>query len=220
MDRIPLDALLEGPGASKSLERICNRIDAGEIFIYPTETIYGIGGRADSEVVRQKIVDAKKRKMDHQMVLLAEKKETFFQYEVDFPLAADMLSNKFWPGFLTLVLPIKNQKATLAVRVSSHPFIQAIFTRIRTPIFSTSANLSGIDYKNDPDEIFSIFSTCVDFMVDAGKLPLSQPSTVVSVSPDNKVTMVREGIISWAKIESVLRKIDASVAGGSLDIIE
>jgi L-threonylcarbamoyladenylate synthase len=206
MDKIPLDALFSGPLAAETLSRMCDRIDAGEIFIYPTETIYGIGGRVDKEEVRQKIVDAKKRKLDHQMVLLAEKKEIFIQCKVDFPPAAQMLSNRFWPGFLTLVLPIKTPKETIAVRVSSHPFIKAIFTRISVPIFSTSANMSGTDYKNDPDEIFSIFSKSVDFMVDAGKLPSSQPSTIVKVSLDNKVTMVREGAISRAEIESIINQ--------------
>jgi L-threonylcarbamoyladenylate synthase len=220
MDRIPLDALLEGPRASKSLERICNRINAEEIFIYPTETIYGIGGRADKEDIRKKIIDAKKRKSDHPMVLLAGKKETLSQCNVDFPPAAQILSNKFWPGYLTLVLPIKNNKQTVAVRISSHPFLKAIFTRIHVPIFSTSANISGTDYKNDPVEICSTFSNRVDFMIDAGILPSSPPSTIVGVSPENTVTMVREGAISRVEIESVLRKIDASVVFGSLDIIE
>jgi L-threonylcarbamoyladenylate synthase len=204
MDKILLNALFNGPSPAEALSRMCDRINAGEIFIYPTETIYGIGGRADNEDVRQKIVDAKKRKLDRPMVLLAGKKETFFQCNVDFPPAAQMLSNKFWPGFLTLVLPVKNEKHTLAVRVSSHPFIQAIFTRISVPIFSTSANMSGIDYRNDPDEIFSLFSGSVDFMVDAGKLPPSPPSTIVGVSSDNTVTIVREGAISAGQIRSVI----------------
>ncbi|MGB7567351.1 MAG: Sua5/YciO/YrdC/YwlC family protein, partial [Chitinivibrionales bacterium] len=93
MDRISLDALLEGPRAYKSLIRMCERIDAGEIFIYPTETIYGIGGRADKEEVRQRVLKAKKRKLDHSMVILAGKKETFSQCNVDFPPAAQKLSN-------------------------------------------------------------------------------------------------------------------------------
>ena len=211
MDKIPLDAILNGPSADRILGRICNRINAEEIFIYPTETIYGIGGRADKEDVRQKITAAKKRKSDHKMVLLAGKKETFFQYNVDFPPAAQILSNEFWPGFLTLVLPVKNENQTLAVRISSHPFIQAIFTRICVPIFSTSANISGTDYKNDPEEIFSVFSRSADFMVDAGILPSSPPSTIVGVAPDNTVKIVREGAISAGQIKSVIGRFLASL---------
>ncbi|MGB7566280.1 MAG: Sua5/YciO/YrdC/YwlC family protein, partial [Chitinivibrionales bacterium] len=105
-----------------------------------------------------------------------------------------------------LVLPIKNKKETLGVRVSNHPFIQAIFTRIKTPIFSTSANMSGNDYKNDPDEIFSIFSKRVDFMVDAGKLASSRPSTIVRVLPDNTVKIIREGAISAEQIKFVINR--------------
>jgi Sua5/YciO/YrdC/YwlC family protein len=206
MDIIALDAVLKGHDADNNLKGICDRIDAGDVFIYPTETIYGIGGRADKDEVRQRILKAKKRKLDHSMIILAGKKETFSQCNVDFPPAAKKLSNHFWPGFLTLVLPIKNEKETLGVRVSNHPFIQAIFTKIHMPIFSTSANISGTEYKNNPEEIYSIFSHGADFMIDAGKLPPSPPSTVVSVSRDNTVTIVREGAISREEIGSVINR--------------
>lgn len=203
-DRIPLDSVVKGPGAKKNLKRMCDRINAGEVFIYPTETIYGIGGRADKEVVKQKIHKVKKRRLDHPMVLLAGKKEFFSSCNVDFPPAAQELSSLFWPGFLTLVVPVKNQKETLGMRVSDHPFIRAIFTYLHFPIFSTSANISGTEYKNDPDEIFAIFSNDVDFMVDAGRLAPSPPSTVVGVSADNTVKILREGAVSREKIESVI----------------
>lgn len=203
MDRITLEALLSGPKAGENLKRVTARILSGEVFIYPTETIYGIGGRADREEVARRIAKAKKRRSDKQMILLADDKKVFEKFDVEFPSAAQALARGFWPGFLTLVLPRKNHSETLGVRASNHPFIQAIFAVITVPIYSTSANISDTDYKNDPEEIASAFSNSVDFMIDAGRLPPSAPSTVVSVSRENKVEILREGAILREDIEAV-----------------
>ena len=207
MDRITLEALLSGPKAGENLKRVADRILSGEVFIYPTETIYGIGGRADREEVARRIEKAKKKKSDKKMILLADDKKVFEKFDVEFPFAAQTLADHFWPGFLTLVLPRKNHGETLGLRASDNPFIKAIFTVINVPIYSTSANISDTEYKNDPEEIASAFSNSVDFMIDAGELPPSAPSTVVSVSRENKVEILREGAILREDIESVLIKI-------------
>jgi L-threonylcarbamoyladenylate synthase len=204
MDRITLEALLSGPKAGENLKRVTARIFSGEVFIYPTETIYGIGGLADREDVAQRIAKAKKRNSEKKMILLADDKKVFEKFDVEFPSAARALAEGFWPGFLTLVLPRKNSSETLGVRASNHPFIQAIFTVINVPIYSTSANTSDMEYKNDPEEIASAFSNSIDFMIDTGRLPPSAPSTVVSVSRENKVEILREGAISREKIESII----------------
>jgi L-threonylcarbamoyladenylate synthase len=205
MDRIKFDDIVKGVDATRNLRNICDRILAGEIFIYPTETIYGIGGRADREDIGQKIVAAKKRASSRQMILLAHDKKAFEQFDVEFPSAAWALAKAFWPGFLTLVLPRKNRNETLGVRASDYPFIKAIFSLISVPIYSTSANISDTEYKNDPEELYSAFLNSVDFMIDTGQLPPCAPSTVVSVSRENKVEILREGAILREDIESVLK---------------
>ena len=190
----------------ENLKRVIARILSGEVFIYPTETIYGIGGRADREEVARRIAKAKKRNFEKKMILLADDKKVFEKFDIEFPSKAQALADRFWPGFLTLVLPRKNHGETLGVRASNHPFIKAIFTVITVPIYSTSANISDTEYKNDPEEIASAFSNSVDFMIDAGRLPPSAPSTVASVSRENNVEILREGAILREDIESVYKK--------------
>jgi L-threonylcarbamoyladenylate synthase len=207
MDRIEFDDIVKGVDAARNLRSVCDRILSGEVFIYPTETIYGIGGRADREDVARRIAKAKKRKFDRQIILLADDKNAFDKFDIEFPSAAQALAEGFWPGFLTLVLPRKNHNKTLGVRASNHPFVKAIYTLITVPIYSTSANMSDTEYKNDPEEIASTFSNSIDFMIDAGRLPPSAPSTIVSVSRENKVEILREGAILREDIESVLIKI-------------
>jgi L-threonylcarbamoyladenylate synthase len=203
-ERIFLSTLLEGPSASVGLDAILKRIEAGEVFVYPTETIYGIGGRADNKDVERKILRAKKRPPGKSMILLAGNREMFIRFGVIFPYMADVLAKHFWPGNLTMVLPLKNSKETVGVRISGHPLIKAFYGNLEAPVFSTSANLNGQPYINDPDEIYSIFGDKIDFMIDAGALPSSPPSTVIKIVSDNKIELLREGVIPKEKIMSIV----------------
>jgi L-threonylcarbamoyladenylate synthase len=101
---------------------------------------------------------------------------------------------------LTLVLPGGKKNEFIGVRVSDHPFIKKLYGKLTVPIFSTSANISGKPYVNSPDEIFSIFASNVDFMIDAGALPPSPPSTVVKILGDKKIQVVREGAVTVKEI--------------------
>jgi L-threonylcarbamoyladenylate synthase len=200
-DRIPMYALLEDAGKVLS---VVKHIEAGDVFVYPTDTIYGIGGRADSNAVNKRIIAAKSRPPSNPMILLAGRKDVFTAFGVKFSKLADVLADHFWPGNLTLVLPYMDEKQTVGVRVSGHPFINVIYESLDVPVFSTSANISGEPYINDPDAIYSVFQDKIDFMVDAGVLPPSPPSTIVRIVSDLKIEIVRVGVIPEEKIMSVV----------------
>jgi L-threonylcarbamoyladenylate synthase len=202
--KIILQSLISGEDADGLLQSVVSRIEAGEVFVYPTETIYGIGGRADSEDVRKKIIKAKRRPPELPLILLAGHKKIFMDFNVRFSPLAQTLARHFWPGNLTMVLPFENSASTIGVRVSDHPFIQALYKTLQIPLFSTSANLSGQAYVNDPAAIYSLFEKNVDCMIDAGVLPPSPPSTVIKIRSDDTVEIVREGKVSKEQIVSVI----------------
>jgi L-threonylcarbamoyladenylate synthase len=199
-ERIYLNLLLKNSRASKAFGKLTKRIEAGEVFVYPTETIYGIGGRADKKAVRNRINKAKIRKPENPIILIAGSKKVFDEWGIIFPKAGKFLAEKFWPGKITLVLPSRKKKEPVGVRVSDHPFIKKLYGALSIPIFSTSANISGKPYTGSPDDIFSAFAPTVDFMVDAGSLPPSPPSTVIKVINDKKIEVVREGAVSVKEI--------------------
>lgn len=203
-ERIPLAPLLSGAGARKRMAALANRVMNGAVFIYPTETIYGIGGRADSREVEKRIRSIKERHKASPFILIAADKKYFRSFDLHFTQNATLLADKFWPGNLTLVLPSKKTSDGVGVRVSNHPFITALFSTMSIPIISTSANLSDQQYVNDPDEIFRTFDGKVDFVIDAGKLPESRPSTVVKVHDDGSAEIVREGVVSKKEVEQAL----------------
>jgi L-threonylcarbamoyladenylate synthase len=206
-ERINQTDLFTPHGVTGKFHEIVERIKAGKIFAYPTETIYGIGGRADRCDVKKEIIIAKTREPQNPMILLAGNIGIFEKFGLHFPLIAKTLVKHFWPGKLTLILPYKNKKETIGVRVSGHPFIVAVNQLFDVPIYSTSANLSGQTYVNSPDEIYDLFKQKIDFMVDAGTLPPSPPSTVVNISLDNKIAIVREGAVETKKILSILENL-------------
>jgi L-threonylcarbamoyladenylate synthase len=207
-ERISLHSLLipDQTEPSERLRKIVAMIAGGAVFVYPTETIYGIGGSLSVPGVREKIFLAKKRDHAAPLIILASERKYFNRLPLIFPPAAESLAREFWPGMLTLVLPSALEPDGIAVRVSSHPFITALFRYCSAPIYSTSANMSGKPYVNDPDVIFSQFSGVVDFMVDAGPLPGSLPSTIVKVSENNEAEILREGVVPSGKIAAVIKQ--------------
>jgi L-threonylcarbamoyladenylate synthase len=202
-DRITLAEVLS---ADRSvLLRIAERTFGGEVFVYPTETIYGIGGRADSAAVEKCIISIKGRSKQSPFIMLAADISNFASYDISFPSKARILAEKFWPGNLTLVLPWKNHESGAGIRISGHPFIAALCKEIDMPVFSTSANMSDEPYQNDPDEIFRKFNGQMDFFIDAGKLPESKPSTIVRIKADDSFEILREGAIAKDIILKTLR---------------
>jgi L-threonylcarbamoyladenylate synthase len=204
-ERIPLASLLSGKDSKSLLQSLVDRIRNHEVFIYPTETIYGIGGIADSKDVESRIVRIKSRQKDSPFILLGSDLSQFESFGLFFPKTAKLLADKFWPGNLTIVLVSRLHPHGFGVRISDHLFVTSILSALGVPIFSTSANKSDLPYLNDPDSIFKTFDGAVDFMIDAGTLPESKPSTVVKIGLDDTINILREGVISKERIKQALR---------------
>ena len=91
------------------------------------------------------------------------------------------------------------------IRVSDNPLIKKICSAVEAPLLSTSANISGSDYVNDPEHIYSLFKNDISFMIDGGVLPESKPSSVVKLRDEwEEPEILREGAVSSREIKSVL----------------
>jgi len=202
IERIAVGELTKGDGAGERLRDVARRVLRGAVFIYPTETIYGIGGIYGCDGVRERIVAAKRRPADEPMLLVAGRRRLFDETDAVIHPAARLLASRFWPGRLTLVVPSATGEGFVGIRESDHPFLTALAGVLPQPLYSTSANLSGEPYRNDIDLITRIFTGSVDFVVDAGNLPPSPPSTVVRVGRDGSMEMLREGAVEKDEIEA------------------
>lgn len=203
-ERISASALLDNNSPVRTA--VAERIRSGQVFVYPTETIYGIGGRGDDPRVETKIIRVKKRAPDNPMILLAASVASFDGCDLWWTAAAKRCAAAFWPGLLTMVLPAENVPQGVAVRVSDHPVVKTLCESCPVPLFSTSANISGEEYDPDPQAIYTSVGTRCDFMIDAGMLPPSLPSTVARFSEDGSVEVLREGCISIEAIRTAIGK--------------
>ena len=185
----------------------------GGIFIYPTETLYGIG--CDPFAPGQpagKISAIKGRPENQPFIVLIPDIRFLEENAIPIPPAAAALGSHFWPGPLTLILSVPDssplskiaREQTLAVRVSSHPFVQALFERRRFPLVSTSANISGADEDaaRDPAKIKEIFSSHVDLFISEGYKGHILPSTILDLTCRHP-EVVREGAIRISQLASV-----------------
>lgn len=157
------------------LERLKN-----EVFIYPTDTIYGIGCDATNEKLVDEIREIKNRD-DKPMSIIAPSKEWIIENCV----CDKELVDKYLPGPYTLLLEKKNKdflsgvSATglLGVRIPDNSFT-SVLQKLEMPIVTTSVNLSGESFANSVAEVNPIISSRVDLIIDAGELS-GVPSTLV-----------------------------------------
>ncbi len=178
-------------------KKIKDILEKGGIFIYPTETIYGIGGNALIESVYDRIKKIKQRDDKKNFIWLFKdidmmRKFTFINAK------EEQLIKKYHPGPLTIILKSKIENFDyIACRISPHPFLNKLFELINFPIISTSANISNQQYIHKFDLIYSIFSKKVDVLVEddiENKDNNALPSTIVKVE-NNKIIILREGKI-------------------------
>jgi len=210
-ERIQLDRLIE-PGNEHLIRDVASQIARGAVFVYPTETIYGIGGSTLVASVHGAIYEAKKRPAGNPMIHLAGKSSVFGSMLDNAPDAVHYLTKKFWPGLLTIVIATETNPDGTAIRVSDHPFISLLYNYFDFPIYSTSANVSGEQYNPDPDYIYSSLRHGIDFMIDAGHLPPSPPSTLIKFTNLCTVKVLREGVLTKKILTDALQSGGYSIS--------
>ena|ERR1700744_415998 len=175
-------------------------IQEGGIILYPTDTIWGIGCDATNTEAINKIFKLKQRDEAKSMIILldtANKLESYIQ-EVN-PLAYDLIEYAENP--LTLVMPgAKNISPALiagdgsvGIRVSNYPFCQQLIQRLRKPLVSTSANISGKPSPQYFSQIDDEIIQGVDYVVDIDQqsMEIKNPSTIMKLAPDGKFEFLR-----------------------------
>jgi len=189
-----------------SIEKIVKSLKNGKVIVYPTETSYGLGADATNEEAVNKIFKIKKRQVGKSVLIVMSNIEMAMQY-VEWSEKLNELTQKYWPGPLTVVMPLKSGHNlasgvvaidnTLAFRISSHPLITELTKKLNKPIVSTSANISAQGDSYNAQEIINVFEKEVsqpDIVIDAGELPEKSPSTIIRLI-NGKLEVLRQGQI-------------------------
>lgn len=160
------------------------------VIAYPTESVFGLGCDPDSDIAIQKILDLKQRSASKGLILIADNIEQLMPY-VDFSELSEMQINRInesWPGNITWIVPSKSTLSPLisgdfdsvAVRVSSHPFVKKITQQFGKPLISTSANLSTLEACKTAEQVELMFSDnpLLEHVIHQPVLGYSSPSKI------------------------------------------
>ena len=192
------------------IERGIAILKEGGVVAFPTDTVYGLGARADNQWAVAKVYRVKQRPVNMAVPLLLAHAAQVNQVASEVPPVAWLLAEKFWPGALTLVL-LKSSAVpdivtaggrTVAVRVPAHPVPVALIEGLGVPIVGTSANVSGRPSPCTAGEVRAQLGDRVDLIIDGGRCPGGIESTVVDVTGEKPV-ILREGAISRDRLRQV-----------------
>ena len=184
-----------------SIRRASEVVLAGGVIGYPTDTVYGLGCDPKNEAAVRRLFAIKGREKKPVPVLCATRKRASDLVEFD-DGSAKRLARTYWPGPLTLVLPLKRDLPEplhqgtrwLGVRVPAHRDCLSLISRVGGWMTGTSANLSGNPSCRSADEVVKQLGDRVDLVLDGGPLR-GLESTVVRVDRGH-VEVLRRGAIS------------------------
>lgn len=186
---------------------------SGGICAFATETVYGLGGKATDADAVLRIYQAKNRPRFNPLIAHCASLE-MAETLVTFDETARALAEAFWPGPLTLVLPMKKDNGiadlvtagldTLAVRVPAHEQARALIEAVGAPLAAPSANPSGTLSPTRAMDVVEGFSGRV-LVLDGGDCSAGVESTIIT-SRDGEVLQLRAGAIANDAIAEVLGK--------------
>lgn len=189
------------------VRRAAQILRSGGLVAFPTETVYGLGADASSAAAVAKLYAAKRRPPDHPVIVHFKDAAGAFEWAREVRPEAKKLSEKFWPGPLTLVLKrsgkakdfVTGGQDTIGVRVPSHPVAQALLKEFGGGLAGPSANVFG--------EISPTAASHVrmgaELVLDGGPSEIGIESTIVDLSSSD-VVVLRPGRISKEQLEKTL----------------
>ncbi len=193
------------------IARAADLLRQGLLVAFPTETVYGLGGDArDGEAVAR-IYEAKGRPSFNPLIAHVASVEAAQRF-VQWSDQAERLANAFWPGPLTLVLPLKPGHGvsslvtagldTLAVRVPAHPTARALLAAVDGPVAAPSANPSGQISPTTAAHVHAGLGGRIAAVLDDGPCGVGLESTIVGLA--GEPSLLRPGGVALEQIETVL----------------
>ena len=188
-------------------------LDKNDCIAVPTETVYGLAGKAYSNIAVKKIFKLKKRPVNNPLIV--------HYYDIN-KLKQDChindnfikLFNKFSPGPITFILKLKkdskisnfvtNKQKTLAVRFPKHLLFRKLLKNLNYPLAAPSANISTKLSSVQASDVIEEFGSKIKYILNGGKCQIGVESTIINLT--TKPTILRFGGLDILKIEKILKK--------------
>ena len=214
---------------TQAITKAAAHIRAGELVAFPTETVYGLGADAASDVAVGKIFAAKGRPADHPLIVHLADAGQVLDFASSVPPFATRLIDAFWPGPLTVILPRKPGVAAAAaggqdsigLRCPAHPvaleFLRACLTLGVSGVAGPSANRFGRVSPTTAQHVAGEFGDAL-LVLDGGPCDVGIESCIVDCTRSQPV-LLRPGVLTLAQLEAacgqpVLDKDDLSLTQG------
>jgi len=194
------------------IERAAAALSAGELVAFPTETVYGLGARADDDVAVGKIFAAKGRPADHPLIVHVADADGARAFAAQVPPVAVRLVAAFWPGPLTIIVPraagvgtaAAGGQGSIGLRCPSHPVARALLVAARQVgvpgVAAPSANRFGRLSPTRAAHVEAEFGAAI-MVLDGGACDVGIESTIVDCSRGHPV-LLRPGLLTRAQIEA------------------
>lgn len=218
MDTKTLSATDDGISHAAALLR------QGSLVAFPTETVYGLGADATNGQAVAGIYEAKGRPSFNPLIVHLSDAGMARNY-VDWPDAAEILATAFWPGPLTMVLPLRVQQNlsplvtaglnSVALRVPMHPAARRLLAEFGGPVAAPSANPSGRISATTADHVMAGLNGRIAAVLDDGPCSVGLESTIVGLTGPDPVVL-RAGGLPQEAIEAALGRPVQTAQGSEI----
>ena len=206
-----MNTLLLSASDAHTAEIAADIIRKGGLVAIPTETVYGLGANGLDEQAVAKIFEAKGRPQDNPLILHVAKPKEMERFCHDIPDTAYALAERFWPGPLTMVLPVRDIVPkrttagldTVAVRCPDNETTREIIRLSGVPIAAPSANISGKPSTTTAQHVLHDHDGKIDAIVDGGPCRVGVESTIVDLT-ESRPRLLRPGGITPEQLIAVL----------------
>lgn len=196
---------------ASDIDIVAAQLKQGAVIAFPTETVYGLGCDATHHGAIGKVFEYKGRPKKHPVIIHVDSPSKVVYLADEIPKSFWELAKHFWPGPLTIILKkskhvsdmITGGHPTVAVRIPNHPMTLDLLKHFRKGMIGPSANLFGQISPTSPAHVLNHLGGKIDGVLSGGPCEVGIESTIVHCQED-KLTLLRQGMITQADIQSVL----------------
>ena len=201
----------------EEIKEAAEEIKKGNLVLFPTETVYGIGANAlDAEAVK-KIFIAKGRAQDNPLIVHVDSIEMVEKIVKEITPLEKKLMERFWPGPLTIIFKRKSEKIipnvvtanldTVGIRMPSNEIAKKLIQKAGVPIAAPSANISGKPSGTKVEDIIEELDGKVQYILDGGFTDIGLESTVIKID-NGVIDILRPGKITKEELEEVANQVE------------
>jgi len=200
----------------EEIQEAAQEIKKGNLVLFPTETVYGIGANALDENAVKKIFIAKGRAQDNPLIVHVSNMQMVEDIVENIGTVERKLIEKFWPGPLTIIFQRKEKELipdvvtanldTVGIRMPSNLIAQKLIEKAGVPIAAPSANVSGRPSGTKIEDIIAELDGKVEYILDGGFTDIGLESTVIRVK-ENEINILRPGKITKEQLEEVAKEV-------------